>query len=73
MKKNLKEVDELLPHYDFTGAERGKFAKRYAKGTNLVQNLALTNRKTTTLNVGLVTSQPNFSSEKIHLTLNDTV
>ena len=28
--------DELLPEYDLTGGERGKYAARYAAGTNLV-------------------------------------
>ena len=38
MKKNAKldELDELLPHYDFGGGVRGKYAERYATGTNLV-------------------------------------
>lgn len=26
----------MLKEYDFTGAVRGKYAKRYAKGTNIV-------------------------------------
>jgi len=26
----------MLPEYDFTGAVRGKYAQRYAEGTNLV-------------------------------------
>jgi hypothetical protein len=28
--------DEMLPEYDFTGAVRGKYAQRYAEGTNLI-------------------------------------
>jgi hypothetical protein len=30
------DPDELLPEYDLTGAERGRYASRYAEGTNLV-------------------------------------
>ena len=26
----------MLPEYDFTGGERGKYAKHYASGTNVV-------------------------------------
>jgi hypothetical protein len=29
--------DELLPEYDLTGGVRGKYAERYAAGTNLVR------------------------------------
>jgi len=35
MKKVLKN-DEMLPEYDFSKGVRGKYAKRYAKGTNIV-------------------------------------
>ena len=28
--------DEILPEYHFSGGVRGKYAKRYAEGTNLV-------------------------------------
>jgi hypothetical protein len=28
--------DEIRPEYDFSKGVRGKYAKRYAKGTNLV-------------------------------------
>lgn len=28
--------DDLLPEYDFSGGERGKYAKRMAKGSNVV-------------------------------------
>jgi hypothetical protein len=28
--------DDLLPHYDFRGGERGKYAARYREGTNVV-------------------------------------
>ena len=30
------DADEILPEYDFRGAERGKYAARYAEGTNVV-------------------------------------
>ena len=38
-KKTEKPVDELRPEYDFStmkGGVRGKYAKRYESGTNLV-------------------------------------
>jgi hypothetical protein len=28
--------DEILPEYDFSGGVRGKYAQRYAEGTNLI-------------------------------------
>ncbi len=28
--------DDMLPEYDFTGAVRGKYYKRYRQGTNVV-------------------------------------
>jgi hypothetical protein len=28
--------NEMRPEYDFTGGVRGKYAKRYAEGTNLI-------------------------------------
>ncbi len=28
---------DLLPEYDFSGGERGRYAKRFAQGTNLVR------------------------------------
>lgn len=28
--------DEILPHYDFSGGVRGKYAARYREGTNVV-------------------------------------
>ena len=31
------DADEILPEYDFRGAERGKYAARYAEGTNVVR------------------------------------
>ncbi|MEX2175898.1 MAG: hypothetical protein WD872_16170 [Pirellulaceae bacterium] len=37
MKKTGKMArDELRPEYDFSGAVRGKYAQRYAEGTNVV-------------------------------------
>ena len=30
------EIDEMLPHYDFTGGVRGKYADRVRKATNFV-------------------------------------
>jgi len=38
MKKAIKqhEDDEMLPEYDFSKGVRGKYAKRYAEGTNLI-------------------------------------
>ena len=32
-----QEADTLRPEYDFRGGERGKYAARYAAGTNLVR------------------------------------
>ncbi len=31
-----RDPDELLPEYDLRGAVRGKYAARYAEGTNLM-------------------------------------
>lgn len=36
MKKDKTHDDEMLPEYDFSGGERGKYAKDYASGTNVV-------------------------------------
>jgi hypothetical protein len=36
MKKISKSVSDVLPDYDFSGGLRGKYAKRYAKGSNVV-------------------------------------
>ena len=30
------DPDEILPEYDFSGGVRGKYAARYAEGTNVV-------------------------------------
>jgi hypothetical protein len=37
-KKVSGRIDdnEILPEYDFSGGVRGKYAKRYAEGTNLI-------------------------------------
>jgi hypothetical protein len=36
-KKQIKrETSEMLPEYDFSKGIRGKYAKRYAAGTNVV-------------------------------------
>jgi len=31
-----RDPDEILPEYDFRGGVRGKYAERYAEGTNVV-------------------------------------
>jgi len=36
MKKGNRTDDEMRDHYDFTGGVRGKYARRYAEGTNVV-------------------------------------
>lgn len=39
MKKKpdkVSEPDEMRPEYDFRGGVRGKYARRYAEGTNVV-------------------------------------
>jgi len=36
MKKGIRRDDEMRDHYDFTGGVRGKYARRYAEGTNVV-------------------------------------
>jgi Trm5-related predicted tRNA methylase len=36
MKKASRERDEMRAHYDFRGGVRGKYAQRYAEGTNVV-------------------------------------
>jgi hypothetical protein len=37
-KKVSRQIDEdeILPEYDFSGGVRGKYAKRYSEGTNLI-------------------------------------
>jgi hypothetical protein len=34
--KRMKSDPDMLEEYDFTGGMRGKYAKRYAEGTNVV-------------------------------------
>ena len=36
MKQNKTQDEEMLPEYDFSGGERGKYATHYAGGTNVV-------------------------------------
>ncbi len=38
MKKVSRRADEdeILPEYDFSNGVRGKYAKRFAEGTNLI-------------------------------------
>jgi hypothetical protein len=36
MKKGNRRGDEMRDHYDFTGGVHGKYARRYAEGTNVV-------------------------------------
>jgi hypothetical protein len=36
MPRKRKENGDLRPHYDFSGGVRGKYAARYAEGTNVV-------------------------------------
>ena len=35
-KKAKSESDEMRPEYDFSGGVRGKYATRFARGTNVV-------------------------------------
>ena len=35
-KKPRSKGQDMLPEYDFSGGLRGKYAKRYAEGTNVV-------------------------------------
>jgi hypothetical protein len=36
MASKAKQDDAMRSHYDFSGGERGKYAARYAEGTNVV-------------------------------------
>jgi hypothetical protein len=36
MKKPTADADTMRDEYDFTGGVRGKYAKRFAKGSNVV-------------------------------------
>jgi hypothetical protein len=35
-KQNKKNEDEMLKEYDFSNGIRGKYAKKYAAGTNII-------------------------------------
>jgi hypothetical protein len=35
-KNNNNKNNNMLPEYDFSNGVRGKYAKRYAKGSNIV-------------------------------------
>jgi hypothetical protein len=35
-KPRRRATDDILPEYDFSGGVRGKYAARYAQGTNVV-------------------------------------
>ena len=35
-KRQSSDDSEMLPHYDFRGAVRGKYATRFAEGSNVV-------------------------------------
>ena len=34
--RNKTDSEDIHPEYDFTGGVRGKYAKRYAEGSNVV-------------------------------------
>ena len=36
MKKEIRKHDQMRSHYDFSAGVRGKYARRYAEGTNVV-------------------------------------
>jgi hypothetical protein len=36
MKKGTRRDNEMRDHYDFTDGVRGKYARKYAEGTNVV-------------------------------------
>lgn len=36
MNQDKTNNEEMLPEYDFSSGERGKYAKQYAGGTNVV-------------------------------------
>jgi hypothetical protein len=37
MKKQTKRTADMLAEYDFSSGVRGKYAKRYARGSNVVR------------------------------------
>jgi hypothetical protein len=36
MRKDIRKHEEMRSRYDFSGGVRGKYARRYAEGTNVV-------------------------------------
>lgn len=36
MKKRAEKSKDMLPEYDFSRGARGKYARRYGQGTNIV-------------------------------------
>lgn len=36
MSKDINSEDSMRPEYDFTGGVRGKYAERFAEGSNVV-------------------------------------
>ena len=36
MKKEIRKNEDMRSHYNFSGGVRGKYARRYAEGTNVV-------------------------------------
>ena len=36
MRKNKKKTTPMRPEYDFKGGIRGKYAKRFAEGSNII-------------------------------------
>lgn len=36
MASKTRQADEMRSHYDFSGGVRGKYAARYAEGTNVI-------------------------------------
>ena len=37
MNKGSEKSDDLRPEYDFSQGQRGRYADRYAQGTNLIK------------------------------------
>jgi len=35
-KRKTRQKEDMLPEYDFSKGIRGKYARRYAKGTNVI-------------------------------------
>ncbi len=59
-KKLQSEKDDMLSEYDFRSGVRGKYAKRFANGTNLIK-----------IDPSLLSIFPN--SESVNLVLHDFV